>query len=92
MTSVHKKVAIITSIHKKVAIMTSIHKKVSIITSIHKKGSIITSIQKKGGKRECKNYRGISVINTFSRIYGRILAKLIESEYKKMEMEKQSGF
>ena len=56
------------------------------------KVAIITSIHKKGDKRECKNYRGISVINTFSRIYGKILAKLIESEYKKMEMEEQSGF
>ena len=54
--------------------------------------AIITSIHEKGDKRECKNYRGIPAINTFSRIYGRILAKLIESECKKMEMEEQSGF
>ena len=47
---------------------------------------------KKADKRKCENYRGISVTNTFSRIYGRILAKLVESEYKNMEMEEQSGF
>jgi len=34
----------------------------------------------------------MSVTSTFSRIYGCILAKLVESEYKNMEMEEQSGF
>jgi hypothetical protein len=52
----------------------------------------ITSIHKKGDKRKCENFRGIAVTSTFSRIYGRILAKLVESEYKNMEMEEQSGF
>jgi len=56
------------------------------------KVAIITSIHKKGDKRKCENYRGISVTSTFSRIYGHILAKLVESEYKDMEMEEQSGF
>ena len=56
------------------------------------KVAIITSVHKKGDRRKCENYRGISVTNTFSRIYGQILAKLIELEYKNMEMEKQSGF
>ena len=37
-------------------------------------------------------YRGISVKSTFNRIYRRILAKLVESEYHNMEMEEQSGF
>ena len=46
------------------------------------KVSIITLIHKKGGKRKCENYRGISVTSTFCRIYGRILAKLVESEYQ----------
>jgi hypothetical protein len=53
---------------------------------------IITSIHKKGDKRKCQNYRGISVTSTFSRISGHMLAKLVESEYKDMEMEEQSGF
>ena len=56
------------------------------------KVAIITSIHKKGDERKCENYRGISVMSTFSRIYGHILAKLVESEYQNMEMEEQSGF
>jgi len=56
------------------------------------KFAIITSIHKKGNKRKCENYRGISVTSTFSRICGRILAKLVESECKNMEMEEQSEF
>ena len=39
-----------------------------------------------------KNYRGISVTSTFGKIYGRMLAKLVESEYQDMEMEEKSGF
>ncbi len=46
------------------------------------KVAIITSINKKGDKRKCENYRGISVTSIFCRIYGRILAKLVESEYQ----------
>jgi hypothetical protein len=56
------------------------------------KVAIITSIRKNGDKRKCENYRGMSVTSTFSRIYGRILAKLVELEYKNMEMEEESGF
>ena len=56
------------------------------------KVAIITSIHKKGDKRKCENYRGISVTSTFGRIYGRILAKLLELEYNNVEMEEQSGF
>jgi len=40
--------------------------------------AIITSIHKKGDKRKCENYREISVTSTFSKIYGRMLAKLVE--------------
>jgi hypothetical protein len=56
------------------------------------KVAAITSIHKKGDKRKCENYTGISVTNTFSRIYGRIFTKFVEAEYKNMEMEEQSGF
>jgi hypothetical protein len=56
------------------------------------KVAIITSIHKKGNKRKFENYRGISVTNTFSRIYGRIVIKFVEAEYRNMEMEEQSGF
>jgi hypothetical protein len=52
----------------------------------------VPQIHKKGNKRKHENCRGISVTSTFSRIYGHILAKLVESEYKNMEMEEQSGF
>ena len=54
--------------------------------------AVITSIHKKGDKRKCENYRGILVTRTFSGMYGPTLAKLVESEYKNMEMEEQSGF
>jgi hypothetical protein len=56
------------------------------------KVAIITSKHKKGDKRKCDNYRGMSVKSTFSRIYRRILAKLLELEYKNMQMEEQSDF
>jgi hypothetical protein len=56
------------------------------------KVAIITSIHKKEDKRKCENYRGISVTSTFNRIYGRILAKLLELENNNTEMEEQSGF
>ena len=56
------------------------------------KVAIITSIHKKGDKRKCKNYRGMSVRSTLSRIYGRILAKLVQLEQKNMEIEEKAGF
>ncbi|XP_044745289.1 uncharacterized protein LOC123307136 [Coccinella septempunctata] len=52
----------------------------------------ISSIHKKGDKLNCGNYRGISVTSTMSRLYGRILRDLIESEYSDQEEEEQSGF
>jgi hypothetical protein len=57
-----------------------------------RKIAIITSTHKKGDKRKCENYRGLSGTSIFSRIHGRILAKLVESEYENKEMEEQSGF
>jgi len=52
----------------------------------------VTDVCNNNNKRKCENYRGISVTSTFSRIYGRILAKFVELEYKNMEMEEKSGF
>ena len=49
-------------------------------------------MHKKGDKRNCKNCKGISVTETFSRIYGNILKSVIEAEYKDVKMEEQSGF
>jgi hypothetical protein len=54
--------------------------------------ALITVIHKKADKRKCESYRGVSVTSTFSRIYGHILVKLVESEYKNMKMEEQSVF
>jgi hypothetical protein len=56
------------------------------------KVAIITSIHNKGDNKKCENYRGISVTNTFSRVYGRILVRLVGLEYTNMETEEQSGF
>ncbi len=52
----------------------------------------ITPIHKKGRKDICRNYRGIAVTNTFSKIYGRILRNRLEREYVMHEEEEQSGF
>ena len=56
------------------------------------KVAIITSIIKKADPRKCENYRGMSVRSTLSRIYGRILAKLVQLEHKNMEIVEQAGF
>lgn len=52
--------------------------------------SYISSIFKKGDKKLCQNYRGISVISSMGRLYGRILKTRIESVYQ--DIEEQSGF
>ena len=46
----------------------------------------ISSTHKKGSKKDCSNYRGISVTS----VYGKILRELIEEENK--DEEEQSGF
>ena len=51
------------------------------------KVAYISSVHKKGSKKDCSNYRSISVI---SRLYGKILRDLIEEENK--DEEEQSGF
>ncbi len=50
----------------------------------------ISSLHKKGDKKLCKNYRGISVLSSMGRLYGRLIKKRIEDQYR--EMEDQSGF
>ena len=52
----------------------------------------ISTIHKKGSKDDCKNYRGITVTSTLSRLYGRVLKHFLEAEYKEMEAEEQAGF
>lgn len=52
----------------------------------------ISTIHKKGRKDECQNYRGITVTNVFSRLYGKIIKHFLEAEFKGMEAEEQAGF
>ena len=54
------------------------------------KKATISSIFKKGSRKECKNYRGISVICSMARLYGRILKSRIELQIN--ESEDQNGF
>ena len=49
------------------------------------KVAYISSIHKKGSKKECSNYRGISVTSVMSRLCGKILRDLIEEENKDEE-------
>ena len=51
---------------------------------------IYISIFKKGVNSDYQNYRGISVTDTMSRLYGRILRELIEKEIT--DEEERSGF
>ena len=48
------------------------------------------SVYKKGSKQDCNNYRGISVLASVGRLYGRIMKKRIENEME--EEEEQSSF
>ena len=52
----------------------------------------ITPIFKHGDRKNCDNYRAISVTSTFSRRFGRIIRDLIETEYLDKEAEEQAGF
>ena len=50
----------------------------------------ISSLYKKGDKKNCANYRGLSVTASTGRLYGRILRDRIEKEI--VDQEEQSGF
>jgi hypothetical protein len=54
------------------------------------KVAYISSIHKKGSKRDCSNYRGISVTSVMNILYGKILRDLTEDENK--DEEEQNGF
>lgn len=56
------------------------------------KESWITPLHKTGPRNQCENYRGLSVTSTFSRLYGRTIAKLITNDYQLYQTEEQSGF
>ena len=53
---------------------------------------LISVIHKKGRNGECKNHRGITVMNIFSRVYGKIIKYYLEESYKEKETEIQTGF
>lgn len=54
------------------------------------KEGYISNVFKKGNKNECTNYRGITVLNTIGRLYGKVLKTRIEEDF--VDLEEQSGF
>ena len=52
----------------------------------------VSVIHKKGKKYEYENYRGITVLNIFSQIYGKIIKHFLEHEFSQIETEEQAGF
>jgi hypothetical protein len=56
------------------------------------RGGYISATHKKGKKDEYGNYRGITVLNNFSRLYGKIIKYFLEQEFSHMETEEQAGF
>ena len=50
----------------------------------------ISNLYKKGDRRQCSNYRGLSVTNSLSRLYGKIIKTRIEQQIT--EEEEQNGF
>jgi hypothetical protein len=54
------------------------------------KDAYISSVHKKGSKKDCSNYRGISVTSVMSRLYGKSLRDLTEEENK--YGKEQNGF
>jgi len=47
---------------------------------------------KKEKKDEYENYREITVLNIFSRLYGKIIKHFLEQEFSQLEIEEQAGF
>jgi hypothetical protein len=52
----------------------------------------VISLFKKGDRRECKNYRGISLLNTVYKIYTRIVNKRLKTISEALLEEQQNGF
>jgi hypothetical protein len=52
----------------------------------------ISTINKKRKKDEYENYRGITVLKIFSRIYGKIIKHFLEQEFSQIETEEQAGY
>jgi len=47
----------------------------------------ISVIHKKEKKDEYENYRGITILNMFSRLYGKIIKQFLEQEFSQIETE-----
>jgi hypothetical protein len=54
--------------------------------------AILIPIFKKGNSRECKNYRGISLLSIPGKIYSRILETRLRQEMENKLEETQNGF
>jgi len=52
----------------------------------------MTVLEKKGDKTLCENYRGISIGETFSKVYTQILKYRLSSLYEKLAPEYSNGF
>jgi len=52
----------------------------------------ISAIYRKGKEDGYENYRGIKVLNIFSRLYGKIIRHFLEQEVSQRETEEQAGF
>ena len=59
---------------------------------VNGKKAYLTSIFKKGSRKDCENYRGISVIATMGRLYGKILQNKLEENIRGKIGEEQAGF
>jgi len=56
------------------------------------RNAVITPIFKKGDRREPKNYRGISILNTCYKIYSKILNMKLQNYSEVFMTETQNGF
>jgi hypothetical protein len=54
--------------------------------------AIVIPILKKGDRRDCKNYRGINILNTCCKIYSKILNMKLQSYSEEFMTETQNGF
>ena len=52
----------------------------------------ISAIYKKGKKDEYNNYRGITILNIFSRLYGKIMKHFLEQEFFPARNRRKAGF
>ncbi|CAF2810732.1 unnamed protein product [Rotaria sp. Silwood2] len=53
---------------------------------------IIRLFKNKGDKRDCGNYRGISLLPVVSKIFSRIILNRLQAYLGKQIMEQQAGF